>query len=116
MEEQNRAFSVMSDEEQLILQRYRKPKLTDTPVKWLTAANIAQQIGGGNGRGFSSKLIGGIMKRLGFTYKHYRDGMFYQVFEIPNNELQALISAEGYSQVSDKKDDNGNPTQNKLSF
>ena len=105
VEEQNRAFSVMSDEEQLILQRYRKPKLTDTPVKWLTAANIAQQIGGGNGRGFSSKLIGNILRKLGFKSKHYMQGNFYQVFEIPFNELQSLISAEDYHQPSDNVKD-----------
>ena len=116
VEEQNRAFSVMSDEEQLILQRFRKPTLTDTPVKWLTAANIAQLIGGGNGRGFSSKLIANIMRKQGFTHKHYRDGRFYQVFEIPFNELQSRITSEGYSQITERKADSDIPTQNKLSF
>lgn len=116
VEEQNRAFSVMSDEEQLILQRFRKPTLTDTPVKWLTAANIAQLIGGGNGRGYSSKLIANIMRKLGFAYKRFRDGRFYQVFEIPFNELQSQITSEGYSQITDTKTDCDIPIQNKLSF
>ena len=110
VEEQNRAFSVMSDEEQLILQRFRKPTLTDTPVKWLTAANIAQQIGGGNGRGYSSKLIGNIMRRLGFKSKHYMHGNFYQVFEVPFNELQSRIASEGYEQCTDNKTDGSSDT------
>ena len=101
VEEQNRAFSVMSDEEQLILQRFRKPKLTDTSVKWLTAANIAQLIGGGNGRGYSSKLIGRVMLRLGFTCKRYKHGRFYKVFEMPFNEAQMRITAEDYPQSAD---------------
>ena len=116
IEEQNRAFSVMSDEEQLILQRFRKPKVTDTSVKWLTAANIAQLIGGGNGRGFSSKLIGTIMRRLGFKNKHYLNGNFYQVFEIPFNELQSRITAADYTQPTNNELHSNNNNQTDINF
>ena len=116
VEEQNRAFSVMSDEEQLILQRFRKPTLTDTPVKWLTAANIAQLIGGGNGRGYSSKLIGKVMTKLGFKSRRYHEGNFYQVFEMPFTELQACIAAESHIQSTDSKKDKSIPIQKDLSL
>ena len=93
VEEQNAAFRLMSDEEQLIRAYFRQPHPGD-PIKLMNAASICKTLNGGRlGYGLSSKKVGTIMKKLGFRQVHNRKGNFFKVFEIPYNEIQAQIAA-----------------------
>ena len=68
-----------------------------------TAANIAQVIGNGNGRGFSSKVIGRILTKLGFEMRRLNDGRFYKIFELPLSDVQSYIASQLYVQPIDKQ-------------
>lgn len=93
VEQQNAAFRLMSDEEQLIRTHFRKPQAGD-PIKLMNSASICRFLNGGRlGYGLSSKKVGSIMKKLKYKQVHTSKGNFYQVYEIPYNEIQAQIAS-----------------------
>ena len=92
VEQQNQAFRIESDEEQLIRSRLRPPRTTDK-ITLMNAASICQFINGGIvGRGLSTRKIGMAMRKLGFEHTHTRAGEFYKVYLIPPNEIQPSLA------------------------
>ena len=92
VERQNGAFRIESDEEQLIRTRLRPPGPTD-PVTLMNAAGICQFVNGGSvGRGLSTRKVSLAMGKLGFKTVHTKTGNFYQVYQIPPNEIQPTLA------------------------
>ena len=92
VERQNQAFRIESDEEQLIRTRLRPPGPTDK-ITLMNAASICQFINGGVvGRGLSTRKVGIIMQRLGFKKVHTMQGNFFEVFQIPADQIQATLA------------------------
>ena len=88
IEEQNQAFRMESDEEQLIRTHLRPPYPGEKPVL-MNAAAICQYINGGAvGRGLSSRKVGILMSKLGFTKVHTRKGWFYEVYQLSQTDQQ----------------------------
>jgi predicted P-loop ATPase len=95
VEEQNKYFKVVSDEEQLITMRFRKPKPNDTSIKLLRPAAIAQMISYGRPP-MSTRKVGQVLRKLGFKWSHTKSGSVYHVFEISPSEVNASLSAQVY--------------------
>ena len=96
VERLNQPFRVESDEEQLIHTRLRVPQEGEA-TKLMNAATICQLLNGGRvGFPLSSRKISMAMKRIGFPERRTRNGLFYVVYEIPYDQLQARLSAEAY--------------------
>ena len=92
VEQQNQAFRIESDEEQLIRARIRPPR-PDEKITLMNAASICQFINGGIvGRGLSTRKIGIIMQRMGFKKVHTMQGNFFEVFQIPADQMQAILA------------------------
>ena len=104
VERQNGAFRIESDEEQLIRTRLRPPGPEDK-ITLMNAASICQFINGGSvGRGLSTRKISLAMGKLGFKRVHTRQGGFYEVYQIPLNEIQptlAMVDGETAESQSD---------------
>ena len=87
VERHNQAFRIESDEAQLIRANLRPPRQGEK-ITLMNAASICQFINGGSvGRGLSSRKVGLAMKLLGFKSVHTMAGNFYEVYQIPVNEL-----------------------------
>ena len=100
VEEQNAAFTIESDEEQLIRTRLRIPRRGD-PVKMMNSTTICQLLNGGRvGAGLSSRKIGMTMKKLGFEQLHTRNGNLFRVYEVPYDQIQPMLCADGYEEPS----------------
>jgi len=95
VEEQNQYFKVVSDEEQLITMRFRKPLASDTAIKLLRPAAIAQMISYGRPP-LSTRKVGQVMRKLGFKWSHTKSGTVYYVFELTPSEVNSSLSAEIY--------------------
>ena len=92
VERQNQYFRIESDEEQLIRTRLRPPH-TGEKIALMNAASIAQYINGGVvGRGLSSRKVSLVMGRLGFKSVHTKAGNFFEVYQIPANEIQPTLA------------------------
>ena len=92
VERQNQQFRIESDEEQLIRSRLRPPHPTDK-ITLMNAASICQFINGGVvGRGLSSRKVSLAMPKLGFKRIHTKQGGFYEVYQIPPNEIQPTLA------------------------
>ena len=92
VEQQNQAFRIESDEEQLIRTRLRQPR-PDEKVTLMNAASICQFINGGVvGRGLSSRRVSIAMGKLGFKSVHTKRGNFYEVYQIPATEIQQTLA------------------------
>ena len=92
VERQNQAFRIESDEEQLIRTRLRPPH-ADEKITLMNAASIAQYINGGVvGRGLSSRKVGIVMDQMGFRKVHTRQGNFFEVFQIPADQIQTTLA------------------------
>jgi predicted P-loop ATPase len=88
LELQNDEFRLMSDEEMLILNHFRKPKPGEVG-EWMNSASIGQHINGGRlGYGISTKKIGSVLTRRKFPFKHDSTGNFYMVIEINHKQKQ----------------------------
>ena len=90
MKQQNEYFRIVSDEEQLIRCRFRKPKAGE-PFKRLNSATIAQMISYGS-RQITSRRVSLVMKAIGFHSERNSKGCYYKLFEMDNNESQRVIS------------------------
>ena len=90
MKQQNEYFRIVSDEEQLIRCRFRKPKAGE-PFKRLNSATIAQMISYGN-RQITSRRVSLVMKAIGFHSERNSKGCYYKLYEMDPNESQRVIS------------------------
>lgn len=90
MKQQNEYFRIVSDEEQLIRCRFRKPKPGE-PFKRLNAATIAQMISYGR-QAITSRRVSLVMKAIGFHSERNSKGCYYKLFEMDTNESQRVIS------------------------
>lgn len=94
---QNEAFRLVSDEEMLLFNHYRKP-VGNEPFEWMNSASIAQHINGGRlGYGLSSKKIGSVLSRHKFPFKHGRTGNVFGVVKITEKQAQAEIAKDADS-------------------
>lgn len=93
MKQQNEYFRIVSDEEQLILERFRSPRPTD--IKTYSAATIAQRIFYGR-IPISSRKVSLIMKKLGYRSERNKRGCFYRLYELKPDEQQTEL-AKGLS-------------------
>jgi len=91
VERQNEAFRIESDEEQLIRSRFRKPSVGEK-IMLMNSSMICQFLNGGIGRGLSTRKVGIIMKRLGYKKTHTMQGNFFEVFQIPADQIQATLA------------------------
>jgi hypothetical protein len=104
VERQNQHFRIESDEEQLIRSRLRPPH-ADEKITLMNAASIAQYINGGVvGRGISTRKISLAMPKLGFNRIHTKQGGFYEVYQIPPNEIQATLAMVDEEQLESKQE------------
>ena len=90
MKQQNEYFRIVSDEEQLIRCRFRKPKPGE-PFKRLNAATIAQMISYGR-QPITSRRVSLVMKAIGFHSERNSKGCYYKLYEMDPNESQRVIS------------------------
>ena len=100
MRTQNEYFRIISDEEMLITQRFRKPKTGERGLH-LSAANIAQMISCGR-MPITSRRVSLVMKRVGFKSERDSEGCYYWLFDMDHNEQQATIAnqiAEQHSNI-----------------
>ena len=91
MKRQNEYFRIISDEEQLIRSRFRKPRLGE-PFKFLSSAAIAQMISYGN-RNITSRRVSLVMKAIGYRSERNSKGCFYRLYDMDPTEAQREISA-----------------------
>ena len=113
VERHNQAFRIESDEEQLIRTRLRPPGPTDK-ITLMNAASICQFINGGVvGRGLSTRKVGTIMQRLGFKKVHTMQGNFFEVFQIPADQIQATLAM---TDDTEKNCNNSVPTPEEASL
>ena len=104
VEQQNQAFRIESDEEQLIRSRLRPPRATDK-ITLMNAASICQFINGGVvGRGLSSRKVSLAMTKLGFKRVRTNQGAFYEVYQIPPNEIQPTLAITDNETVDSQAD------------
>jgi len=105
IERQNEYFRIISDEEQLITSRFRKPRTGDIGIKYLKPAAIAQMLSYGRSP-LSSRKVGSVMRKLGFKWSHSNSGSVYQVFELTPVESQASFAEEISPQQPDSQNNN----------
>ena len=91
MKQQNEYFRIISDEEQLIRSRFRKPRPGE-PFKFLSSATIAQMISYGN-RNITSRRVSLVMKAIGYRSERNSKGCFYRLHDMDPTEAQREISA-----------------------
>ena len=91
MKRQNEYFRIISDEEQLIRSRFRKPRPGE-PFKFLSSATIAQMISYGN-RNITSRRVSLVMKAIGYRSERNSKGCFYRLYDMDPTEAQREISA-----------------------
>ena len=92
VERQNEAFRIESDEEQLIRSRLRRPSAGEK-VTLMNSGMICQLLNGGVvGRGLSTRKVGIIMNSLGFRKVHTMQGNFFEVYQIPPDQIQATLA------------------------
>ena len=103
MKTQNNYFRIISDEEMLISQRFRRPNPGE-PYKHLSAAVIAQMISYGR-MPISSRRVSLAMKKLGIKSERNSQGCYYRLFEMDPNQQQAAISAMISNQSTENQPD-----------
>lgn len=89
MRQQNEYFRIISDEEQLITQRFRKPRPGEL-CKRLSAATIAGLISFGR-LPITSRRVSLAMKELGFRSERNSQGCYYRIVEMTPDESQRTI-------------------------
>ena len=104
MKQQNEYFRIVSDEEQLIMERFRKPLPTDIDIKTYSAATIAQRISYGR-MPISSRKVSLAMKNLGYTPLHSRSGNIYRIYELKPDEQQSNMLAMQDAYMVDNQPD-----------
>ena len=90
MSQQNEYFRIISDEEQLIRSRFRKPKRSER-FQYLNAASIAQMISYGR-MPISSRRVALVMKAIGFRPVRNSKGCYYKLYVMDPDEAQRVIT------------------------
>jgi hypothetical protein len=71
----------------------------------MNAASICQFINGGVvGRGLSSRKVSLAMTKLGFKRVRTNQGAFYEVYQIPPNEIQPTLAITDNETVDSQAD------------
>ena len=109
---QNQYFRIVSDEEQLILERFREPRPGDLDVKTYSAATIAQRISYGR-MPVSSRKVSLVMKNLGYRSQRNSQGCFYRVFEMKPEEQQVALALNTNAEQPENQQD---ATEQELPF
>lgn len=104
MKQQNQYFRIVSDEEQLIMERFRQPRPGDLDVKTYSAATIAQRISYGR-MAISSRKVSLVMKNLGYKSQRNSRGCFYRLFEMKPEEQQTEINMQCLSEHTESQAD-----------
>ena len=104
MNEQNQYFRIVSDEEQLITERFRKPRPGDLDVKTYSAAAIAQRLSYGR-MSVSSRKVSLVMKNLGYRSERNSQGCFYRVYELKPDEQQVALAMNNSAEHADNQND-----------
>ena len=111
VERQNEAFRIESDEEQLIRSRLRRPSAGEK-VTLMNSGMICQFLNGGVvGRGLSTRKVGIIMTSLGFRKVHTMQGNFFEVYQIPLDQIQATLAM-----TDTREGEPSEPQEGKLPF
>lgn len=111
VERQNEAFRIESDEEQLIRSRLRRPSAGEK-VTLMNSGMICQFLNGGVvGRGLSTRKVGIIMTSLGFRKVHTMQGNFFEVYQIPLDQIQATLAM-----TDTREGEPGEPQEGELPF
>ena len=111
VERQNEAFRIESDEEQLIRSRLRRPSAGEK-VTLMNSGMICQFLNGGVvGRGLSTRKVGIIMTSLGFRKVHTMQGNFFEVYQIPLDQIQATLAM-----TDTQEGEPGEPQEGELPF
>jgi len=111
VERQNEAFRIESDEEQLIRSRLRRPSAGEK-VTLMNSGMICQFLNGGVvGRGLSTRKVGIIMTSLGFRKVHTMQGNFFEVYQIPLDQIQATLAM-----TDTRESEPGEPQEGELPF
>ena len=111
VERQNEAFRIESDEEQLIRSRLRRPSAGEK-VTLMNSGMICQFLNGGVvGRGLSTRKVGIIMTSLGFRKVHTMQGNFFEVYQIPFDQIQATLAM-----TDTRESEPGEPQEGELPF
>ena len=111
VERQNEAFRIESDEEQLIRSRLRRPSAGEK-VTLMNSGMICQFLNGGVvGRGLSTRKVGIIMTSLGFRKVHTMQGNFFEVYQIPFDQIQATLAM-----ADTRESEPGEPQEGELPF
>jgi hypothetical protein len=101
VERQNDYFRIVSDEEELLTMRFRKPRRGDINIKHLKSATIAQMISYGRSS-VSSRKVGLVLRKLGFDWSHTSSGNVYNVIELTPDQAQLeLINSVSTSKSSE---------------
>ena len=90
MKQQNEYFRIVSDEEQLIRSRFRKPKPGES-FRRLSSATIAQIISCGR-QPITSRRVSLVMKAIGFRSERNSKGCYYRLYEMDDSESQRVIA------------------------
>ena len=102
MNAQNEFFRIISEEEELITMRFRKPRRGDVGIKYLKSTSIAQMISYGR-PSISSRKVGLVMHKLGFKMTHDRSGNIFHVIELTPEQTQQAICAQLSSESAEKQ-------------
>ena len=93
VERLNEPFRLISTEEQLIGARLRKPFKNEKP-QYMSAAMISVFIGGGHLSSLiSTRKVGTVMRKMGFSWTHRMDGDYFKVIEIPYQDVQNYLGS-----------------------
>lgn len=114
MKQQNEYFRIISDEEQLIRSRFRKPRPGE-PFKFLSSAAIAQMISYGN-RNITSRRVSLVMKAIGYRSERNSKGCFYRLYDMNPTEAQREISALFAEESSDPETPQNEAVEQGLPF
>ena len=100
MKAQNEYFRIISEEEELITMRFRKPRPGDVGIKHLKATSIAQMISYGRST-ISSRKVGLVMHKLGYSSKHTESGNAYRVIELTPEQAQQYLFTETTTEATE---------------
>ena len=92
VEQHNEQFRIESNEEQLIRSRLRRPSPGETVTR-MNAGMICQYLSAyGSSERLTTRKVGLVMGRLGYKKVHTRSGWFYEVYQIPQDQIQAALA------------------------
>lgn len=104
MDNQNQYFRIVSDEEQLIMERFRPPLPGDLDIKRYSSATIAQRISYGR-MPITSRKVSLVMKNLGYHSERDSQGCFYRLYEYKPDEQKMAIAMTNAMKEPEKQQD-----------